>query len=1034
MPNSWILASSAALLLTFTALQDQAPGLSPHVAIDFDRDVLPILGPKCLGCHSGPYPKARLDLLSRKSALKGGSSGESALVPGDPDASRLIAVVDGSDAELRMPPRGDLLLKSEVETLRAWIRADAPWSAAAEALSGKPWHWAYRPPVALPPPPVEDAAWRANPIDPFVLATIEREGLSHAPRASRTSLARRLSLTVTGLLPEPSAVDAFIADQRPDAISRYVDSLLASPHYGERMARMWLDLARYADTNGYEKDARRSMSPWRDWVIDAFNRNVAFDRFTLEQLAGDLLPDANPKTRIATGFHRNTMTNEEGGVDPEEFRVEAVHDRVNTTASVWLGSTLGCAQCHDHKFDPFSIDDYYAFFAFFDDDVADTTILSSFEQRASGAMVVVPPAGQAKQFEQATLELAAARRVLATSTPALEAAQAGWEAARRGPASIWTTLVPRKCSADSGAILTAAADGSIVASGTESDVDTYRLEFACPGDGFSHLRLEVPPPLDGEKRGVGRSPNGNFVLSEISAEWLSPDEKAKDTWSFIRARADFEQRNGNEAWLAAHTIDGDPKTGWAIAGATDVAHELVLEPVETIGAQPGTILRLTLDQRYGHTHTIARLRVSACAAQDAALCVPLPSEIATILEKDAAQRSGKESEALAAHYRSISSLLSHAQVAQARAERELAGIEAPTTLVMQANEVPRTTRVHRKGNFRDPGDEAPAALPRVFGSLPVDLPATRSGLARWLTSAQNPLFARVFVNHVWELDFGRGLVATADDFGTQGDPPSHPELLDWLATRFIESGYDVKALQRLIVTSETFLQDSRFDERSAERDPLNRWLARGPRFRLEAEALRDVALCASGLLVRQIGGPSVFPPQPEGVWTMIYSNDRWMNSTGPDRYRRGLYTFARRTAPYPSATVFDAPSREVTCPRRSRTNTPLQALTTLNDPQFVEAAIALARRMLTESDGTEIGALARGFALCLCRTPHPEETRTLLALYSSQLQAFRRDEASCTALLANGPAPVAGEPCASTAAWAMVANVLLNLDEMQEQE
>ncbi|HTF88521.1 MAG TPA: PSD1 and planctomycete cytochrome C domain-containing protein [Planctomycetota bacterium] len=1034
MPNPWILASSAALLLAFAAAQEPTPAPSPRAAIDFDRDVLPVLGAKCLGCHSGPHPKARLDLLSRTSALRGGSSGESALVPGDPEASRLIAVVDGSDAELRMPPRGELLSKSEVETLRAWIRADAPWSASAEALSGKPWHWAYRAPIAMSPPPVRDAAWRENPIDAFVLAAIEREGLAHAPRASRRSLARRLSLSVTGLLPDPSAVDAFLVDQRPDAIGRYVDDLLASPHYGERMARMWLDLGRYADTNGYEKDARRSMSPWRDWVIEAFNRNLPFDRFTLEQLAGDLLPDTNLQTRIATGFHRNTMTNEEGGVDPEEFRVEAVHDRVNTTASVWLGSTLGCAQCHDHKFDPFSIDDYYAFFAFFDDDVADTTILSSFEQRASGAMLVVPPAGQAKQYEQATLDLAEARRVLATSTPALEAAQARWEAGRRGPESVWSTLMPLKCSADSGATLTTGSDGSIAAGGTESDIDTYRLEFTFPKDGLSHLRLEVLPRSDGEKRGLGRTPSGNFVLSEISAERLTGDERSGETLVFHRAHADFEQRNGNEAWLAAHTIDGNPKTGWAIAGATDVAHELVLETAETLGTESGTSLRLTLEQRYGHKHTLARFRVSACSSRDAALCVPLPAAIATILGKDASQRTSEESEALAAHYRSISPLLAQEQSVQAHAEAELAAIGAPTTLVMQANEAPRTTRVHRKGNFLDPGDEAPPALPRVFGALPKDLPPTRLGLARWLASAQNPLFARVFVNHVWELDFGRGLVATPDDFGTQGDPPSHPELLDWLACRFIESGYDVKALQRLIVTSETFLQDSRFDERSAEHDPANRWLARGPRFRLEAEALRDVALCASGLLVRQIGGPSVFPPQPEGVWTMIYSNDRWMNSTGPDRYRRGLYTFARRTAPYPSATVFDAPSREVSCPRRSRTNTPLQALTTLNDPQFVEAAIALARRMVLESDGTDVGALFRGFALCLCRTPHPDETRTLLELYSSQLQAFSRDEPSCTVFLANGPAAAGDEDCASTAAWAMVANVLLNLDEMQEQE
>jgi hypothetical protein len=892
------------------------------------------------------------------------------------------------------------------------------------------WHWAWCAPSASSPPSVSDAAWAQNPIDRFVLARLNEQGLAHAPIADRATLARRISLTLTGLPPDPSAVDALLADPTSDALERYVGRLLDSPHYGERMARLWMDLARYADTHGYEKDDRRSMWPWRDWVINAFNQNMRFDRFTLEQLAGDLLEEADLDTRIATGFHRNTMINEEGGTDPEEFRVEAVHDRVHTTASVWLGATLACARCHDHKFDAFSIEDYYGFFGFFNGDRPDATVVSPSEQRASGAVVNVAPSAQREEYEEALAHRDAALALIATPTAALDAAELAWERARSAGGSAWQVLTPTSLSAESGATLILQADGSIVVSGELQEIDTYRLEFSLTDPGLRALRLELLPEPSSQSQGVGRGKNGNVVVSELGAVCVSADGARGGPLRFARAQADFEQRGNGEAWPAAHAVDGIPKTGWAVGPQTDRAHELVLEAAEPFADAPGALLKLTLAQRYGGMHTLARFRLSASSSADSAQLAPLDSELLAILAKPAAARDTPERERLSAHYRANAPALAPTREELALAQAQLARIPTATTLVMEVADRPRTTHVLLKGNFLDPGEAIEARLPEIFGRLPEHLPRNRLGLARWLVSDANPQFARVFVNHVWEMNFGSGLVVSSDDFGTQGERPHYPLLLDWLAQYFKDSGYDIKALQRLIVSSQTFQQSSRIDAAALELDPSNTLLARGPRFRLEAEALRDVALSASGLLVTRIGGPSVFPPQPAGIWTMIYSSDQWVNSTGEGRYRRGLYTFARRTAPYPSFAVFDAPSREVLCTRRSRTNTPLQALTLLNDPQFVEAAVTLARRMLREGGDSNAGVLERGMKLCVARAPTGEEAHTLLALYEAQLLHYRQDAEKAALFLSNGPSDaIADSDPAAAAAWSVVANVLLNLDE-----
>lgn len=1030
-----VLAGAAALFLCSAfALQDSAQKPRAQQNVDFDLDVLAILGPKCLNCHSGPNAKGRLDLLSRDNGLRGGRSREATLVPGKPEESRLIAVVDGSDGELLMPPRGDALSASEIEILRQWIADGAPYSKAAESLRGRPWHWAYGAPTQQTPPPTTDRQWAENPIDRFVIAELDREGLVHAPRASAENLARRLSLAITGLLPEPVDAAAFVADTKPDAVERYVDGLLRSPHYGERMARMWLDLARYADTNGYEKDDRRTMWPWRDWVIDAFNENMPFDRFTILQLAGDLVEDASVRTRLATGFHRNTMTNEEGGTDPEEFRVAAVHDRVSTTASVWLGSTLACAQCHDHKFDPFSIEDYYGVFAFFDGDRADTDVVGPSEQRAGGSRVEIPPPEHAEAYGQHRLARDAALGELERRTPELLAAQEIWMRERRIAGALWTTLTPSLARAESGASLTVRDNGVVVVDGAQAPIDTYILEFAVPEFELSALRLEVLPDPQHATPGVGRTSSGNFVLSEIEME-LIPDGGQGLARAFSAAFADHEQRNGAEAWPARGAIDGELKSGWAVAPLGSMGHELVLEIGQPIAALPMATLRVTLKQLYGSDHTLARLRLSASAEPDLARLAPLTSEIDALLAKAEPERTPEDREAISAQFAARSGKMRGTRAQLAKATRALAAIPTTSSLVLERAKTPRVTHVHRKGNFLEPGEPVEPALPLVFGALPGGFSRDRLGLARWIASPDNPLFARVFVNHLWELNFGRGLVASVDDFGTQGETPSHRELLDWLALHFASSGFDIKALQRLIVTSQTFLQDSRREAGLAELDPHNRMLARGPRFRMEAEMLRDVALCASGLLDRRIGGPSVFPPQPAGIWTMIYSSDKWVDSVGADRYRRALYTFARRTAPYPTSAIFDAPSRELSCPRRSRTNTPLQSLVSLNDPQFVECAVELARRMLRESGGVESVAIERGYGLCLSRRPSAEEIETLLRLVRDRQAHFAAHPADASALVAHGSqAPGAGEDSVRVATWTVVANVLLNLDEVLTQE
>jgi hypothetical protein len=837
-------------------------------------------------------------------------------------------------------------------------------------------HWAYRKPEAPNLPAEAFAGWAKNPIDRFVGERLAREGLCPSSAATPAELLRRASLDLTGLPPNLAELDAFLADTASDAYERALERLFASPHYGEHQATRWLDLARYADSRGYEKDERREMWRYRDWVIGAFQRDLPFDQFTLEQLAGDLMTTPTLEQRIATGFHRNTLVNEEGGTDPEEFRVAAVKDRVNTTAMIWLGTTLECAQCHDHKYDPFTQSDYYRFFAFFDG-TADTG-------NSDGPMIPAPTeafAARARELESERAGLEARLTPEATAS-----VRAEWRAPWREFESAWRVLRPTRVEASAGSTLTVLEDGSVLASGALPSAEHLRVESS-PGPGIlSALRIEVLLDESLPEKGPGRPSHGNFVLSRLALA-LDGAPVALRT-----PRVDYQQSDFGPAGV----LDEDPRSGWAVGGAIGEAHTLVCELAEPLRLAPETRLALTLEQDYGSAHLIGRVRL---AWSERALPVPGPLPAPRIAAELALETDAAEAErarwfaARAPAYEAV-----HARLSEI--ERALV---PPQALVMQEAATPRTTHLHKRGNFLTPGDEVSPGVPAVLPPLPaLSARPTRLDLARWLCSGENPLTARVVVNRLWARIFGTGLVATDNDFGMRGDAPSHPELLDWLALEFVARGWSQKELLRTILTSATYRQSSRTTGELLERDPANRWLARGPKLRLEAESVRDTALFVSGLLDPSVGGPSVFPPQPEGIWQSPYSGDTWTQSSGGARQRRGLYTFLKRSAPYPTFLLFDATSREVACARRGRSNTPLQALALLNDPAFVECAAALARRMELEGGERTLDRLRYGFRLCTAREPSEAEL------------AILRD------LLDSGK--VAPD-------WRSVATVLLNLDE-----
>lgn len=903
-------------------------------------------------------------------------------------------------------------------------------------------HWAYAKPSSPPPPRLtRDSKWVRNDIDHFILDRLHREGLRPAPEANRETLIRRLSFDLTGLPPTWHDVQTFLKDKSPNAYENLVDRLLQSPHYGEHMARWWLDLARYADSNGYQVDLARSIWPYRDWVIQAFNRNMPFDQFTIEQLAGDLLPHATLQQKIATGFNRNSKINDEGGGDAEEYRTKAVKDRVATTASVWLASTLACAECHNHKYDPISQEEYYKFYAFFNN----TADGGNYSVEPT---IPVPPPPLQNQVDFLRRNLAERQQRLAQAEANL--AREPWIEQLRGKSNVWTPLSITSAISTGGATFTNLPDSSILATGISAIYDTYHIETVSPTGPIRAILLEVLPDPALPKNGPGRwEKSGNFILDEFTVTALPPNHTEPAATSFTvsnssagsatgirlqfrRAEADWEQ----EFYRAEHAIDQNPKTGWAIGPQFGQRHFLIAELAQPFVAAPGSKLQFRFDQYHGNAHTIGRLRLSVTSEENPQLRWPIPPEIAALLHAPAPDPA--QSNLLAQFLRSASPAIRHLDREIFRLNQREAALASmkSSTLVMQELSQPRKTRVHLRGNFLDPGPEVSPDVPAVFPPLPRHATVNRLTLAQWIVHPENPLTARVTVNRLWERLFGTGLVKTSEDFGLQSEAPSHPELLDWLAVEFMRQHWDIRAVLKSIVTSSTYRQQSHVTPALLEKDPFNRLLSRGSRFRWDAETIRDLALAVSGLLNAEVGGPSVYPKQPPNLWKEIgflrpeIGMDEWPVSIGPDLYRRGVYTFWRRVCTYPTFTTFDAPSRDSCISRRPRTNTPLQALAALNDPVFIEAARALANRILAEGGPNPAAQAEFAFRLCLSRKPDPREKSRLLAFYQQQAASFERDPSAALQWVTySGEWPAPSVPATTLAAWMMTANVLLNLDE-----
>ncbi|MBI2425312.1 MAG: PSD1 domain-containing protein [Candidatus Hydrogenedentes bacterium] len=1145
----------------------------------FNRDVRPILSEHCFACH-GPDTRSRkagLRLDLEANAFAALESGNKALVAGDLDHSALVQRILTDDPDDRMPPPefAKPLSEQQIDILKRWVAAGAQWQQ----------HWSFIPPVRPAVPAVTDAVRVRNPIDNFIVAALETHGKAPSEEADKVALIRRVSFDLTGLPPSMEEADAFLADDRPDAYEQLVDRLLASPRYGEHMARYWLDAARYADTHGFHIDNERFMWPWRDWVIQSYNENKPFDQFSIEQIAGDLLPNPTLNQKVGSGFNRNHMINFEGGAIPEEYRTQYVNDRVATTGTVWFGLTVNCAQCHDHKYDPILQKDYYSFSAFFNSIKEEG--LDGRDGNANPLIKAPRPEQEARLAEIAT-NIARIDAEMKAPMPEVDAAQAAWETeAATAAKALWQVLEPAEYSAAEGATLTPLPDASLLAGEANPADQTYSVAATTTQTGITAVRLEAIPHGTLPFQRTGRAPNGNFVLSEFTLE-VAPAgaSSAPQAIRFVAADAD----HGQPEFPVANAIDGNPATGYGGDGEfAPGTRTLVFIPERPFGFPAGSKLSfkiahssefkqhaigrfrlavstgpawtlsslgpwyvngpftaesgqvayatayppesaINLDETYedgrlkwsritsgfedGQIHELfgnvaatylyrtitspgartARLSVGSNDAvkiwvngqvvhdnnvqrgaekdQDSVSIAlnegkngllvkvvnygnrydfyfrkaqeqsgSMPLAIEAILSGTATERTPAQQEALQAYYRER-----HApqwqelqgQRKQLLAEQAQVDAEVPTTMVMGELEQPRDTFVLLRGEYDQFGEKVVPAVPAVFPPIPEELPKNRLGLAQWLMSSTNPLPARVNVNRLWQQVFGTGIVKTSEDFGSQGAWPSHPELLDWLAVEFIESGWDVKHMMRLMVTSSTYRQTSRIRPDLQEWDPANVYLARAPRYRLDAEMVRDNALFVAGLLKEQVGGRSVYPYQPAGLWEEVayggggasFSAQVYKVGQGDDLYRRSMYTFWKRTAPPPTMMLFDAPNRETCTVKRGRTNTPLQALVLMNDPQYVEAARILAMRTLQAQAGAEADRIAYAFRLATSRAPKAEELAILQNVLEAQRQVYREHPEEAEKLLGVGEAPLAGDMDKSElAAWSTIASMILNLDE-----
>jgi mono/diheme cytochrome c family protein len=1002
--------------------------------IDFRRDVEPILRANCYQCHGAKKASAKLRLDDKELAMKGGISG-AVIIPGNSKDSRLMKRVLGEGDESQMPLGGAALKSPQIELIRKWIDQGAVWPEGerasgreGERASSLQQHWAFVAPTRPKPPGVKNSSWVRTPIDDFILARLEKQGLTPSSEADKVTLIRRLSLDLTGLPPTIEEVDQFTGDASPDAYGKLVDRLLGSPHYGERWGRWWLDAARYADTNGFEKDRSRSIWPYRDWVIDAFNKDLPFDQFTVEQLAGDLLPQTTLETRVATGFLRNSMLNQEGGVDPEQFRVEGIIDRVDAVGKAFLGLTVSCAQCHNHKFDPISQTEYYRFYAFLNKD--------------DEPAIEVPDEKIAEKRKEILSKIAKIEDDLTAGDADLPKRMAVWEAGAGAYDTAWTPIKDGEIFAAFGVKFDRLEDGSFIAKGDNATTNNYIVRAKTNLKKITGVRVEFLTDPNLPRGGPGRAPDGSFYFSEFSVEAAPVDKpdapNTMDKIALAGVTADFELPGSP----AKNVIDGALKTHWSSdAGPVrrNQSRQFVFETQKSVSYDNGVALTFQLAQKKDDAidteqrqPNIGRFRISVTDAPNPKVD-PLPASVRAILSIPADRRSREQRREVFGFYRTTDPAFVEANKKIDELMREWP--YGPTTLALSAREIPRETRIFKRGDWKRPGDAVGPGVPAALHPFPKDAGPNRLGLAKWIVDRNNPLTARVIVNRIWQQYFGQGLVTTPEDFGSRCEPPSHPDLLDWLAVEFIESGWSIKHIHRLILNSAVYRQSSKVTPKLLEVDPYNRWLARAPRIRVESEIVRDVALAASGLLNEKIGGPSVFPALPAGVMDLAYGGFKWENATGEDRYRRGMYTFWKRTVPYPSMLVFDSPNGDFSCARRVRSNTPLQALTTLNDTVFVEAAQALAMRIWKNGGADDRSKMNYAFRLCVSREPDQFEMQKLIELLEDQKKYFEGRTSTAVYVAVTDPNRMPDDvDLHKVAPWTMIARVLLNMDETITKE
>lgn len=1030
-----------ALLAPALLLMSQAPALAFDEPLSFARDIRPILSSKCFTCH-GTDEEARkggLRLDTAEGASEETPSGAVAVVAGKPEESELIARIESQDEADVMPPpdSGKSLTADEAAKLRRWVEEGASFAP----------HWAFVPPVRPEPPAVKDESRVRNAIDRFVLARLDREGMDPNGEAARTTLIRRLSLDLTGLPPTPAEVDAFLADQRPEAYDELVERLLSSPHYGERWGRLWLDAARYADSDGFEKDKIRYVHFYRDWVVKALNDDLSYDQFIVQQIAGDLLPGAGQDQVVATGFLRNSMINEEGGVDPEQFRMEAMFDRMDAIGKSVLGLTIQCAQCHSHKYDPMTQEDYYRMFAFLNDcHEANVAVYTPAEQQK-----------RADLFRQ----VAEIEDGLRHTTPDWARKLAEWEESVRNPSTAWEVIRPQ-LDASGGQKHYLLEDGSILAAGYAPTKHTTEFEGTTTLATVAAVRVELMNDPSLPLAGPGRSLEGLFGLTEMQVEAATAEKPGeRSNLKFSRATADV---NPAEAPLKAiyddrektkrvtgpieYAIDGKNETAWTTdigPGRSNVPRNAVFVLEQPVGLAGGA-LKFKLVQNHGgwnsddnQNYNLGRFRFSVTSDSNAAADT-VPTAVREILAIPVDQRSEAQNRAVFSHWRTT-----RPEWAEANAKIEELWKQHPagsSQLVLERRENHRATSILARGDFLKPTREVRPGTPTFLNAMAVADGAspTRLDFARWMADRSSPTTARSMVNRIWQAYFGTGLVETSEDLGSQAATPSHPELLDWLAVDFMDNGWSLKELHRTIVRSATYRQSSGATPEKLARDPFNRLLARGPRIRVDAEVVRDIALASSGLLAPEVGGPSVFPPAPAFLFQppASYGPKVWTEANGAERYRRALYTFRYRSVPYPMLQAFDAPNGDASCVRRTRSNTPLQALTTLNEPLFLECARSLAMLTVKEGGSTDADRIGYAFRRCVSRPPTADEVVAISELLSRQLERFSVEGAEPWAFAANDPKnppslPEGVSP-AQLAAWTAVSRVLLNLDETITKE